>query len=284
MTCAWKELLAILPVWMRKEVDLQKDKLPQELRLRINAPPELIFSGKSIWLNRNVSSEDLSYTVNTACSYSPWAATSTAKGYITVTGGHRIGICGEAVVQQGSISGFRNISSLCIRIARDFSGIAKYLTEIPGSILLLGPPGSGKTTLLRDLIRQKEQTEVVCVVDERKELFPEGLPRGKRIDILSGCSKKEGIRMLLRTMGPNYIAMDEITDSEDTNALLEAVNCGVHLMATAHASSLTDYQQRKVYQPLWENQIFPTVLVLRKDKSYTVERMTKWTTNGSVQS
>ena len=284
MTCAWKELLAILPVWMRKEVDLQKDMLPQELRLRINAPPELVFSDKSTWLNRTVSSEDLSYTVNAASSYSPWTAASTAKGYISVSGGHRIGICGEAVIQQGRMTGFRNISSLCIRIARDFSGIAKNLKEIPGSFLLIGPPGSGKTTLLRDLIRQKAQTEIVCVVDERKELFPEGLPGGNRIDILSGCSKKEGIQILLRTMGPNYIAMDEITDSEDTNALLEAANCGVYLMATAHAASLTDYQRRRIYQPLWENQIFPSVLILQKDKSYTVERMTEWTTNGSVQS
>lgn len=282
MTCAWKELLAVLPVWMRKEVDIHKDTLPQELRLRINAPPELVFAEKSFWFSRTVSSEDLTYIINAASSFSPWTTASAGKGYITITGGHRIGICGETVVQKGSVTGFRNIFSLCIRIARDYPGIAADLKKIPGSILLLGPPGSGKTTLLRDLIRQKQQHETICVVDERKELFPEGLPKGTRIDILSGCSKIEGIRMLLRTMGPSCIAMDEITDPEDALALIEAANCGVHLLATAHASSITDYRQRHIYRSLWENQLFPLVVILRKNKTYTVERMTEWAINGSV--
>ena len=275
MTCAWKELLSVLPIWMRKEVDSHKDTLLQELRLRINAPPELVFESGSFWLNRTISKDDLSYTVNAASSYSPWTASSAAKGYITASGGHRIGICGEAVVQHGHVTGIRDISSLCIRVARDFSGIAGKLKHLSGSILLLGPPGSGKTTLLRDLIRQREHSEHICVVDERRELFPDGLSRGKRIDILSGCSKSEGIRMVLRTMGPNCIAMDEITDSEDAEALLEASNCGVHLLATAHGESISDYQQRGIYRQLLENHIFPLILILRKDKSYTIERMTQ---------
>lgn len=284
MTCAWKQLLAVLPVWMRKEVDQYRQEPLQELRLRINAPPALVLAQRTCWLNRNITREDLTFTVNTASSYSPWTAASAAKGYLTIAGGHRMGLCGEVVVQQGRVTGFREISSLCIRVARDFPGIAGDLKTLSGSILLLGPPGSGKTTLLRDLIRQKELSDTVCVVDQRKELFPEGLPRGNRVDVLSGCSKKEGIRMLLRTMGPGCIAMDEITDPEDTTALLEAANCGVSLLATAHAGSLDDYRQRKIYRPLWENQIFPWVVVLQKDKSYTLERMTKCTASGLVRS
>ena len=179
MTCAWKQLLAVLPIWMRKEVDIHKDMLPQELRLRINAPPELVFADKSCWINRAITPEDLNYIINAASRYSPWTAATMAKGYITVSGGHRIGVCGETVIQQGSVTGFRKITSVCIRIARDFPGIAADLKRISGSVLLLGPPGSGKTTLLRDLIRQKTDSETVCVVDERKELFPEGLSPGK---------------------------------------------------------------------------------------------------------
>ena len=103
------------------------------------------------------------------------------------------------------------------------------------------------------------------------------------MDILSGCSKAEGIPMLLRTMGPSCIAADEITDPTDTAALVLAANCGVRLLATAHAASLSDLRTRPVYRPLLENHIFDVVLVLKKDKSYTMERMTEWVTSGSVQ-
>ena len=190
MTCAWKQLLAVLPIWMRKEVDIHKDMLPQELRLRINAPPELIFADKACWINRTITTEDLNYIINAASRYSPWTAATMAKGYITVSGGHRIGVCGETVIQQGSVTGFRNITSVCIRIARDFPGIAADLKRIPGSVLLLGPPGSGKTTLLRDLIRQRADSETVCVVDERKELFPEGFEASESGGMFGGLSPK----------------------------------------------------------------------------------------------
>lgn len=283
MTCAWKEFLAVLPVWMRKDMDLPGMDALQELRLRINSPPELVFSQGNQWLDRSITQDDIHYTVNAASKYSPWAAASMAQGYLTVPGGHRIGLCGEAILREGSVMGMKNISSLCIRIARDFSGIAADIPVIEGSLLILGPPGWGKTTLLRDLIRQRETTEQICVVDERGELFPQGFPRGNRIDVLSGCSKQEGIPMVLRTMGPSCIAVDEITDPGDTEALLQAANCGVRLLATAHASSVAEFRSRAVYRPLWDNHVFQGLVVLKKDKSYRVERVREWVTNGSVQ-
>lgn len=283
MTCAWQEFLGVLPIWMRKEVDRLGKGTLQELRMRMQAPPELLFTEESRWLERPVSREDLNYTINAASRYSPWTAQTAAQGYLTVAGGHRIGLCGEAVVQQGLVTGMKNISSLCIRIARDYPGIAAGASKLPGSLLILGPPGWGKTTLLRDLIRQLENTEKIGVVDERGELFPEGIPRGNRVDILSGCPKQDGIPMLLRTMGPTCIAVDEITTAEDTRALLQAANCGVRLLATAHGSSVADLRLRKIYRPLLENAMFAAVLVLKKDKSFTTERMTEWVTSGSVQ-
>lgn len=273
MMCAWKELLAILPQWMRQEVDmLGKDAL-QELRLRINAPPELVLEKNVQWLCRLVTQEDLNYCVNTASRYSPWAAATAAQGYITAPGGHRIGLCGEAVYKNGEITGIRDVNSLCIRVARDFPGIGKGAATCGKSILILGAPGWGKTTLLRDLAREISRRETVAVVDERREVFPLGFARGKRMDVLTGCPKPAGIEMVLRTMGPSCIAVDEITAEPDCKALIQAMGCGVRLLATAHAASLQDFRSRPVYRPLQESRAFDTVLVLHSDKSFRTERM-----------
>lgn len=274
MMCAWKELLAVLPTRMRREVDYLGKETMGELRLRINAPPELVFGTESKWLSESVTREELNFVVNTASRYSPWAAATVAQGYLTAPGGHRIGLCGEAVCQNGKMEGIREVHSLCIRIARDFPGIADAAANVKGSILILGAPGWGKTTLLRDLVRKRSQTQCVSVVDERGELFPNGFSRGRKMDVLTGCPKVEGIETVLRTMGPDCIAVDEITAEDDCQALIRAANCGVSLIATAHAASLPDVRKRIVYRPLVEQGIFETVLVLRRDKSYRVERMT----------
>ena len=273
MMCAWKELISILPAWMRQEVDLQGKETLQELRLRINAPPELITGTGSRWLERNVTAEDISYCANAASRYSPWAASTISQGYITAPGGHRIGICGEAVCKNGEVSGIREIQSLCIRVARDFPGIGRSAAQNGGSIIILGAPGWGKTTLLRDLIRQIGEWETVAVVDERGELFPPGFARGKRVDVLTGCPKPAGIDMVLRTMGPSCIAVDEVTAETDAQAMLRAAGCGVRLLATAHASSMEDFRSRPVYQQLESCGIFQTMILLRRDKSYRTERM-----------
>ena len=273
MNCAWNELTAILPRWLGHEVDVHKYSL-QELLLRLGQPPQLIQMGSSLWLTRQITAEDLSFCVNTASRYSPWAAQSSAQGYITAPGGHRIGLCGEAVVKDGNMSGIRTVRSLCIRIARDFPGIARKYGAYTGSILIIGPPGSGKTTLLRDLIRQFSLRETVAVVDERRELFPDGcFDRGKALDVLSGCPKVSGLDMLLRTMGPETIALDEITAEEDCDALHHAGWCGVRLVATAHASSVADLQNRALYRPLLKDKLFRHVLILKLDKTLHEERM-----------
>ena len=282
MTCAWKELQAVLPIWMRKEIDMPEEALC-EIRLRINSPPELISAGKSRWLERNISREDLQYTVNAASRYSPWAAATSAHGYITAEGGHRIGLCGEVVIHNGNITGISKITSLCIRVAGDFPGIAAGLEKLSGSILIIGAPGWGKTTLLRDLIRQRSQKEKICVVDERGELFPMKMEWGKCVDVLSGCEKKKGIPMLLRTMGPDTIAVDEITEPEDVRALIHSANCGVKLLATAHAASVTDLRNRSIYRPLLDNHLFDALVILNRNNTYAVERMTRWDSDGLVQ-
>lgn len=277
MNCAWAELLAILPQWMRTQVhERGRDNL-QELRLRINQPPELICSTGREGLKKPVSAADLQFVINAASKYSPWSAATISQGYLTAPGGHRIGVCGEAVIFDRQMTGIRTPRSLCIRIARDFPGIAASLRKLTGSVLIIGRPGSGKTTLLRDLIRirSRERPDSIAVVDERGEVFPGAVDfeTGPRTDVLYGCSKEEGVDMLLRTMGPGTIAVDEITSERDCKALIKAGWCGVELLATAHAATREDLYSRPVYRPLIQSSLFEHLVILHGDKSCTSERM-----------
>lgn len=281
MRCAWQAFLNLLPNWMRLEVDEKGSVDGQELRIRLRQAPELIRkSGISI-LSRASGQEDISYIINSASRYSPWTASTISKGYITASGGHRIGMCGQAYLKDGCPAGIRDPSSLCIRIARDFPGIAMGgATE--DSVLIIGSPGSGKTTLLRDLIRMRAKLGrgSVSVIDERGELFPywngESCYRLESgIDVMTGIDKPHGVEMVLRTMGPVCIAVDEITAASDTETLLQAAWCGVNLLATAHASCRDDLERRPIYRSLIENGIFQHLIVMRQDKSWKMERMVK---------
>lgn len=271
MECAWKELLGVLPPELSREVDKFRGEALLEIRLRLDSPVELYLSSGSCWLSRRTSGDDLTFLVNAASRYSPWAASTMAKGFLTAPGGHRIGLCGDAVVHQGRVTGIRTLTSACIRVARDIPGIASGIPD--GPLVILGAPGWGKTTLLRDLIRQRSEFGAVGVVDERGELFPKGFSRGKRTDVLTGCRKSEGISMLIRTMSPATLAVDEITESEDTMALLEAHGCGVTLLATAHAASVEDFRSRVVYEPLVQHKVFHRAVVLHSDRQWHLERM-----------
>lgn len=273
MICAWEAFIKLLPPILREEVKEREKGTLQELRLRLGHAPEFVCSDGCRWGRHVVTETELSFVVNTASRYSPWSAATAAMGFITASGGHRIGLCGETVVKERAVCGVRCLTSLNIRIARDFPGIAAKVPVQDGNILILGPPGSGKTTLLRDLVRQISNRETVAVVDERGELFPKDFMSGRRVDVLTGCSKAQGIEMVLRTMGPSCIACDEITAQEDCQALLSAGWCGVRLVATAHAASNRDLKRRLVYRPLWETQLFDTAIVLHSDKSWRTERI-----------
>lgn len=278
MKCAWDKYLNLLPVRLRKSVDGYADHVVQEVRMRKGQQVEVATQKGSFWLDQIVTNDDLAFTVNIASRYSPWSSATTACGYITAPGGHRVGICGQAVMTGGVMQGIRAVSSLCIRTACDFPGIAAKAAQLKGSILILGRPGSGKTTLLRDLIRQKARENTVSVIDEREELFPQTsdgccFSVGKRTDIMTGCRKPAGIDAVLRTMSPDYIAVDEITAQEDCEGLLHAGWCGVMLLATAHAQNKTDLFNRPVYKPLVQSGIFNHLLILRPDKTWHLERM-----------
>lgn len=277
MGCAWKELLSVLPMWLRQTVDQCGQDSLRELRLRLGSPPQLIGADVGKRHLRTVSGDDLHFVINAASSYSPWAAATAAQGFVTAAGGHRIGMCGEAVIRDGVMTGIRCVTSLCIRVARDFPGIAEKLRRETGSVLIIGSPGAGKTTLLRDLIRQRSNLGQgsVAVVDERGEIFPPCgcFSVGLAADVLTGCRKETGLELLLRTMGPATIAVDEITSEQDCAALIKAGWCGVKLLATAHAASKEDLLKRPVYKPLTQCGIFDLLVTIRPDQSWYVERM-----------
>lgn len=278
MKCAWQAYLNLLPIWMREDVDKLGRQQLLELRLRLNSQPVLVLACGTRTLCRHITQEDIQFCINMASKYSPWAAQSLAKGYITAAGGHRLGICGTTVVDNGVMTGIRAPTSLSIRVARDFIGIAEKAASLNGSILIIGKPGGGKTTLLRDLIRIKGNQYCVAVVDEREELFPQVnhsifFTTGLNTDILSGCPKYQGIEAVLRSMTPDIIAVDEITAEEDCTALIRAGWCGVKLLATAHAANRHDLYNRPVYRSIVECQLFDTLIVLHADKSWHSERM-----------
>ena len=280
MNCAWQAYIKLLPQWMRQDVDRLGHAYLQELRLRIDRVPQLITVHGSVYLDRKVKREDLEFCVNTASRYSPWSSETIASGFLTALGGHRIGICGDVSIIDGKIRTIKNVTSLCIRVARDIQGICDGFDDKVGSLIIIGPPGSGKTTLLRDLIRRRSNKDegVIAVVDERRELFPMVndsfcFPTGLCTEVISGCSKSDGMEMLLRTMTPQWIAVDEITASRDTEAMIHSAWCGVKLLATAHAENFRDFKCRKIYQPLVEQGIFESYVVMMPDKTWRIERV-----------
>lgn len=275
MHCAWEELLAVLPPALREEAERQGRDTLQEIRLRKGEQIVFIRADGRSRLRQVATEQLLQFVLNMACRYSPWMAASLQHGYVTLTGGHRIGVCGDALVRSGRMLGFSAIDSMNIRVAREFSGIGNDLGKRRGSLLLLGPPGSGKTTMLRDVIRRRSARENIAVVDERGELFPAaaGFDRGENTDVLRGCDKGTGIETLLRTMTPQCIAVDEITARSDCEALIRAGRCGVSILATAHAASLEDLRARALYARLLDARCFETAVVMRLDKSWYTERM-----------
>lgn len=282
MQCAWQAFLNLLPVRMRQQVDKQgKDRL-LELRLRLGRPPQMRCIENNYDLNDLVRVDDLQFCINVTSRYSPWATETIGQGYITAPGGHRVGICGEAVLSNGIMRGIRNPTSVSIRVSRDFFGIAADPALCNGSVLIIGCPGSGKTTFLRDLIRRRSDfcKEFLCVVDEKEEIFPLAQGQfcfnpGKNTDVISGCNKSQGIITALRNMGPDVIAVDEITAAQDCEALLQTGWCGVKLLATAHAGNREELFRRPIYKPLLDSKLFDTLVIVHKDKSYHTERMIK---------
>lgn len=200
------------------------------------------------------------------------------EGFLTCEGGHRVGICGKAVISDGKIVNVKDISSLSIRIAGEFKGCASSLVKLMGegtsSLLICGPPSSGKTTMLRDLARQLSSGaggsfRKTVIVDEREEIAAcvSGVIAndiGVNCDVLSGYPKAEGILTALRALSPELIICDEICTREQARAVAEGMNSGVSFILSAHASAKEDLIKRPVLRALSENGQFDTIVFLDK--------------------
>ena len=290
-----EEICHILAVRFRKLLDFSSidfSKL-QEIRLRVGAPFLIVYGGKEFFLDsagRFTSEADKAFvvgqreireTLEYISNYSMYAFDEELRqGYLTVQGGHRVGVAGKMIWEGRQAKSMKNISFLNIRLAHEVQGCADdilpYLVREQGiyHTLLISPPRCGKTTLLRDLIRQLSDGDssrggmTVGVVDERSELGAcyLGVPQndvGCRTDILDGCPKVEGMMMLVRSMAPQVIAVDEVGSGEDVRAMEYVMNCGICLLATAHGISIDDIKNKPVFGRLVKEKIFGRYVLLQ---------------------
>lgn len=230
-----------------------------EIRMRINEPVIInMATGERIIMDCIVSQQDIMDSFNIITEYSAYAyEENLVEGYITVPGGHRIGVGGYMTLQSNKSEVIKNIRFLNFRVRHFVFGCSnKVVEEIlkngMNNILIISPPALGKTTLLRDMIRNISNQKIgesICVIDERNEIGGcyKGIPTidlGMRTDVISNCSKAKGILMAIRAMAPTIIAVDEIGGEEDKKALEYAYISGVKIMATIHGKDELDVKNK----------------------------------------
>lgn len=255
----------------------------EEIRMRIGKPL-IIKNNKCEWtISKNlltkdiltgyiVTKKDLMETIELITNYSPYAFENEIKsGFITINGGHRIGLAGEIVIENSKVKTIRNINSINFRIAHEIKNcsvsIIKYISKPITNTIIISPPGCGKTTLLRDIIRNLSLHYTISVVDERSEIGGNylGTPQndlGIHTDILDKCPKTEGMLILLRSMSPEIIAVDEIGTIDDANSILNITNSGVKIICTLHGENLDDIKNRTFIKTLVNQKIFKRYIFL----------------------
>lgn len=277
----------------------------QEIRLRTGKPLILWQDGEEYFVSSQgiltrhremaylVKQEEIRTTMEYLGQYSLYAYEEELRqGFLTIQGGHRVGVTGKTIIEEHQVKGVRQISCINIRFSHEVKGCADavlpYVLQEKEvcHTLIISPPRCGKTTLLRDLIRQiSDGTDqfpgcTVGVVDERSEIGGsyQGIPQndvGIRTDLLDCCPKSEGMMMLLRSMSPSVIAVDEIGNYEDIDAIEMTLNSGCKLLATVHGSSIEEIQKKPLLERLIKEHVFQRYIVLQNKKQQISEKISQ---------
>lgn len=278
-----EEILAIFPNMLREllvSMRIDVEKL-QEIRIRAGQQMLVLCGNKEYASGQKLSGTQVKEILSYLSNYSLYAYEDEIRqGFLSLPGGHRVGLSGKTVLENRRIKTLTEISSLNIRFAHEVKGCADemfpYLWENGRLLptLIVSAPGHGKTTLLRDCIRQISDGSAlhpgmtVGVVDERSEIAGcfRGLPGndvGSRTDVLDGCPKAEGMMMLIRSMSPKVVAVDEIGSRDDLSALTMAMNCGCVLFATVHGNSMEELRRKPVLSEIIEAGMFERYVFLK---------------------
>lgn len=250
-----------------------------ELRVRAGRPTVLLTSRGSAACGFTPSAGQVSQMAESLSEHALYArAEESRQGYVTLRGGHRMGLCGRVIAAGMTVRALRDVGSLCVRVAGQWPGAADELAPLVTgpdgrvhSTLLIGLPGSGKTTMLRDLCRQLSDGGLrVGMVDERSELAAcaQGVPQldvGTNTDVLDGCCKEVGLRWLLRSMNPQCLVTDELMGVADAQAAQAAIQQGVPVLASLHAASVEEAARQSAVYALAQRQSFALYAVLSQD-------------------
>ena len=281
--------------------EINNNLVIEEIRIRNSKPIILKLNNSEKIINYIVQTEDVLKILQSICENSIYSyQNQICEGFITIKGGHRIGITGSAVIENNKVKNINYISNLNFRIARQIIGcsnniIKEIINQEENTIyntLIVSPPGAGKTTLLRDIIRNLSNgTEEITgknigIVDERGEIAAmyKGIPQndlGIRTDIIENIKKSVGMKMLIRSMAPEIIVADEIGSKEDVQEINYAVCSGIKGIFTAHGNLLEDLKLNPAIAELIEKYIFERLIFLDKNnkgkvnKIYTLDKINK---------
>lgn len=256
----------------------------QEIRVRIHQKIEFIFDSTVHWLDKPLpTKKEAVYILNQLSEYSLYRMEEELRnGFITIEGGHRVGIAGGIITADQKVKAIQPVSFFNIRIAKQKKGCADALMPYiyDGAYhhtMILGAPQSGKTTIIRDICRQiasgshSNRSKKVTIIDERSEIAASirGVPQhdiGMRTDVLDACPKAEGMMMAIRTLSPDILVVDEIGAEKDVEAIIEASQAGVKVICTIHANDMADLFRRPTMKKFLQESIFERFLLLGQGK------------------